>query len=460
MAGSNIVAQTVAYGSLVLLAHWLTPTNFGTVAVGTAIAGIGVLFVDRGTWGTVIVEPNLTRSELMRAFRRCMATAIVLAAVMAGASELVVNRFATGGHPGAVAAIALCLPLHAIAVVPTALLQRAMQFRRLAGVTGLANIASALAAVALAMSGAGVWALVARQLTLFGLVALLSTVLCLSLLRSYPAQASDSAPTRSRMRSEWSFFLFSVTNAINGSLDKFVIGLFGGAAVIGLYSIGNTIAMAPWTQFSSQAGQVLFATAAAHRDGLSQRTVQSARLMALLMLPMLPLGILLAPAVLPVAFGPEWSPIVPVFQLLLIVGIGNAIVNCIAETLTGIGHMPFRVWIMVAQLVATFVALLLLVPLDGIRGAALAQLLVFVPYAAVYFFGGARRVGTSAAAMWRGIRPAVTISALQAMLSAAAAFMLMEAGATDAVAAGVAAVVGLASVAPLLVRQLARMWSS
>jgi O-antigen/teichoic acid export membrane protein len=182
--------------------------------------------------------------------------------------------------------------------------------------------------------------------------------------------------------------------------------------------------------------------------------------MSLLMLPMLPLGILLAPAVLPIAFGPAWSPIVPVFQLLLVVGIGNAIVNCIAETLTGIGHMPFRVWIMIAQLAATLLALLLLVPLDGIRGAALAQLVVFVPYAAVYFIGGARRVGTSAAALWQGIRPAATICAVQATISAAAVFILMQAGATDAVAAGIAAMVGLAAATPLLVRELSRMWSS
>jgi O-antigen/teichoic acid export membrane protein len=460
MAGSNIIAQAIAYGSLVLLARWLTPTSFGTVAVGTAIAGIGVLFVDRGTWGTVIVERHLTRSELAQSFRRCMTTALILAAAMAITSELVVNHFATGGHAGAVAAIALCLPLHAVAVVPTALLQRSMQFRRLAGVTGLANILSALTAVVLAVGGAGVWALVARQLVLFGLVALLSTVLCLGELRAYPVAVPGSVRARSRARSEWSFFLFSVTNAINGSLDKFVIGLFGGAAVVGLYSIANTIAMAPWTQFSSQAGQVLFAAAAAHPDGFSQRTVKSARLMALVMLPMLPLGILLAPAVLPVVLGPAWSPIVPVFQLLLVVGIGNAIVNCIAETLTGIGHMPFRVWIMIAQLAATLSALLLLVSLDGIRGAAVAQLVVFLPYAAVYFSCGARRVGTSAAALWRGIRPAVTICALQATISIGLLLILIRAGVADPLAACASAIVGLVSAAPFLVRELARMWSS
>lgn len=37
MTGSHLVAQTFAYGSLILLARWLPPASFGTVAVGMAI---------------------------------------------------------------------------------------------------------------------------------------------------------------------------------------------------------------------------------------------------------------------------------------------------------------------------------------------------------------------------------------------------------------------------------------
>jgi len=42
--------------------------------------------------------------------------------VMAATAEPLVNKFASGGDAYAVVALALCLPLHSIAVVPTALL--------------------------------------------------------------------------------------------------------------------------------------------------------------------------------------------------------------------------------------------------------------------------------------------------------------------------------------------------
>ena len=460
MIGSNLVAQAFAYGSLILLARWLVPASFGTIAIATAIVGVGVLFVDQGTWGAVIVESRLTRPELARAFRRCMATAVLLAAVMATMSGILVTRFAPGGHPGAVAAIALCLPLHAIAVVPTALLQRAMQFRRLAGVNGSANVASALLAVILAYCGAEIWALVARQVVLYGILAALSAALCLPALREHVAPAAEPARERIGVRTEWWFFLFSVTSAVTGSLDRLVVGVFGSAASVGLYSMANTMAMAPLTQFSSQAGQVLFAAAASRPYGCSERTERSARLMAMLMLPVIPLGILLAPAVVPVVLGAKWSSAVPVFQVLLIVGVGNAIVNCIAEPITGMGWMPFRTRIMLAQCLATLVALVILVPAHGIRGAAVAQLLVFVPYAAVYFTGGAKRAQTSLRSLWRAMRPAFAAFALQVLVSAVLLVTLIHLGVSGVVAACSAAVAGLAVNVPVLLRELSGMRAS
>lgn len=460
MTGSNLLAQTFTYGSLILLARWLDPSSFGSVALALAMVGIGILFVDQGTWGAVIVERHLSRAYLAKAFRRCMVTAVALAILMASMSDLLVERFAAGGHPGAVAAVALCLPLHGMAVVPTALLQRSMQFRRLAGINAIANIASALTAVVLALEGAGVWSLVARQLVLYGLVGTLCAALCLPALRAHASTAALPSAPRTGRRTEWWFFLFTIAYTVTGSLDKFVIGLFGNAALVGMYSIANTIAWAPWTQFSAQAGQVLFAAAASQPDQCSHRTEQSAKLMSLLMLPLLPVGILTAPVLLPSALGPEWAPVVPAFQVLLVVGIGNAIVNCLAEPLTGMGFMPFRARIMVAQCLATLVALVVLVPIGGMLGAALAELLVFLPYAAVYLTAGARRAETSARALWSGIRPAFAMMLAQIFVSAVCALALIWLGLPHAVVACSAAVAGLSVAVPLMVRAVAGMRAS
>jgi O-antigen/teichoic acid export membrane protein len=457
--GSNVVGQIFAYGSLILLVRWLSPSSFGTIALGMAIVSIGALFVDRGTWGAVIVQRRLTQTDLSRAFWRCLLTGAVLAAAMAAVAGEAVDMFANGGNAAAVAVLALCLPLHAVAVVPRALLQKSMQFRRLGALTAFANVMSAFVALLIALGGGGVWALVARQLVLFGMLAVLSSVLCLPVLRAHKPDPG-TVPRGERARTaERSFFVFSVTFALTESLDQLVIGAFGNAGLVGLYAIAISVAMAPWTQLSAPVGQVLFAAAASQPESCRERTEQSVQLMSMLMLPLLPVGILIAPTVIPGVLGAAWNPVVIVIQVLLVVGVGNAIVNCIVEPLTGTGYMPFRAKIMIAQCVATLLALVILVPIWGLRGAALAQLLVFVPYAALYFTAGARRAGTSPAALWRRLRPVAAALCMQLVATSTVLIGLTSSGVARSVSACAAAVVGLLACSPMLLRSLTRMRS-
>jgi O-antigen/teichoic acid export membrane protein len=378
---------------------------------------------------------------------------------MAAAAGWVVHGFVRGGSTAAIAALALSLPLHAVAVVPMALLQKNMQFRRLGGVNAVGNIMSAVVAVAMAVAGLGVWALVARQLVLFGTIAILSTVLCLPVLRDHePGNHTAPHGKRADGHERW-FFLFAVARSVKDSAGYFVIGASANAGVVGLYSVASTIAMAPATQFSQQIGKVLFAAAAKHPETSRARTEQSVQLMSMLMLPLLLVGILTAPTILPAAFGAEWKPMVGAFQVLLVAGVLDAIANCIGEPLAGTGHMRFRAKVMVVRCVATLLALSILVPIGGIRGAALAELIVFVPAAALYFTVGARLAGTSSAALWRRLHPAATAVGVQVAVTFAVLGSLMASGVAESISACAASVVGLIACIPLLLRTLLRIRS-
>jgi O-antigen/teichoic acid export membrane protein len=459
MTGSHLVAQAFAYGSLILLARWLPPASFGTVAVGTAIVYIAVFVVDRGTWGGIVVRQQLSRVDLARAFRGCMLTALVLAAVMAASAGVLADSFASGGDAAVLAVLAISLPLHAVAVVPTALLQKSMQFRRLAGVNAVANVLSAAVAVLVALAGLGVWALVARQLVLFGVTAVLASVMCLPVLRAHQPTPKPESPVRQAPSVERWFFLFTVMFVLISNLDYLVIGGFTDAGVVGLYVLALTIAMAPSTHFSEQVGKVLFAAAASQPETSRDRTEQSVKLMSMLLVPLVPIGILVAPTVLPAVFGAEWKPAVVAFQVLFVVGVGHAIVNCIGEALSGNGQIAWRAKVMVARCVATLLALVVLVAADGIRGAALAQLLVFAPYAALYVTAGARRAGTSPAALWRTLRPVLISLGVQVAVSVALLVALTSWGWPDSGASCAAAAVGFVACVPVQLRTYVRMRS-
>jgi O-antigen/teichoic acid export membrane protein len=451
MSGANLAAQLVAYAALLVLARLIPPASFGTVAAGTALVWVAITVLDSGTRGGIIVTPRLTHDSLRRAFRRCLVAALALAAGMAVAAPLLIDATAEGGDAAVLAVLAASLPLYAVALIPMAVLERAMQFSKLARVAAISNAASATAAVVAGLVGFGVWALVTRQLLWFVLLAVLAVTLGRPYLprRRSAASGSDAGPAPS-VGDRW-FLAFGATLLVAMNVDYLVVGGVSGVTALGLYALAFMIAFAPLQQFSGEIGRVLFAAAAASGLGASgPRTVHAVRLMAVLLLPLLPAALALAPVAVPAILGEEWEGMVAPLQVLLIVGMGQAIANCVGETLSGVGQIAFRAKVNAVWCVATVVALVVLVNIDGIRGAALAHLVVFVPYAAVYATAGARRAGTSPRELWGALRPTVIAVGWQSVATVVVAVGLEGAGADLAACAG--AFAGLLVAAVLLGR--------
>ncbi len=411
MSAAHGAAQLSAYGSLLYLAHLIPPKEFGAVATGTAILNIGVVLMDSGTRGSIVVAPALSQRFLRLSLMRCVGVGLLLS-VAVGLSSHVLGRVFGGGSGGGsvIALLGLAIPLYALAVVPMALLQRSMHFRSLAWAWASSNASSAVVAVVAGALGAGVWALVVRQLAWCAVLAVLSLVIASRRVRGRdPAPAGKQNPL-----AHW-FLLFAVTQVVTFNLDYLVIGHQSSASQLGLYAVAFMIAFAPLQHFSAEVGRVLFAAAAA--SGAAQngaRTVVATRLMALLLLPTIPLAIVLAPLVLPAVLGSRWSGMVVPFELLVVAGVGYSIVNCIGEALSGSGHMPFRAKFNVLWGLVTLAALIVLVHVDGIRGAALAHVLVFCGYAAVFTTSGMRRLGSDGRQLWRALRPVIGCVAVQA----------------------------------------------
>ena len=450
MSGSHLIAQLCAYAALLVVARLVPPSSFGQVAAGTAILYIAILFMDSGTQGSIVVRRDLTPASLRRALLRCVGMGLAISGILALLAGPLTRAFAGGGSSAVLAVLGLGVPLYALAVVPMALLQRSLEFRHLGRAWAVANVVSGVAAVAAAALGAGVWALVVRQLAWCAGLALLASLFAYRHAR--PGADARGAVTAASPVARW-FLFFGVTQVATLNLDYFVVGHSQTVAELGLYSLAFTIAFAPVEHFSAHVGKVLFAAAAASdRAASGARTVAATRLMAILLLPLLPVMIVLAPWVLPAVLGSEWKGMVTPFQILVGAGVGYAIVNCIGEALSGGGRMEFRAKLNLAWGVAMFVALVVLVRADGIRGAAIAQLGVFVAYAAVYTTAGARRAGAEPRALWRALEPVLVVVVAQAAVTLAVMIALREAGASEGLVGALAAAAGLLTLAAVATR--------
>ena len=103
-------------------------------------------------------------------------------------------------------------------------------------------------------------------------------------------------------------------------------------------------------------------------------------------------------------------------------------------------------------LVATTIVLVVLVRLDGIRGAALTHAILLIPLAVAYATGGARRIGLSTRRLVTGVGGILGAVAVQGAITAGAIAAIGALGAHADLAAGAGAAVGLVAVALVLWR--------
>jgi O-antigen/teichoic acid export membrane protein len=284
----------------------------------------------------------------------------------------------------------------------------------------------------------------------YGLIAALAWLLVRGVL---PRRSTGGGRRTLRRAGSRAFLVLACADFLALTVDTLVVGRLTDATQLGLYSLAFTLAFLPLTQLSWPIGQVLFPAAAATGDAavLARRTVVAVRTTALVLLPAVPVTIAAAPVVIPEVLGARWQALVAPFQILVIAGVGHAVLNCIGESLSGAGAIGFRARVHAVWAPATVAAVAVLTAVDGIRGAAIAHLALFLVLAAAYLTRGVRLLELRGADIWDCLHGIGTAVAAQAVATAVTFAALRWSG-LDGEAGIVAAVAGAGVCAILLGR--------
>ena len=447
MVVAQVVSQGAWFGSLVVLGILLPPSAFGSIATGMVIVSVAVLLMGAGTYGTIVTTRRPTAAQIRRAVFLNFGVGLALATAGAVFAGPLVRNFARGGRPEVLQWLVGSVVAYSLAVVPVALLVKHMQTKRYALVSIVATGGASVGAVIAALAGAGVWALVGRQVAYHGLLAAGAWWAARDLL-PHDGGGDDppAEPRRAGARSGggW-FFLLALVDFIAFNADYVVVGKVRGATQLGLYSLAFSLAFAPLRQIVWQVGAVFFSASAAEDDPEKVRfqMLKALQMAALLFLPLLPPALVMAPVLVSAILGQEWDGMVAPFQVLLLVGSGHALVNIMGEFLGGTGQVAFRARVSACWAAATVAFMWLLVHALGIVGAALTHALLFVPLAAVYAVAGARRMGIPGGSLAGALRPVVVAVTLEALCTAGVWAGLGMVPVSEALRAVVAAAAGI-----------------
>jgi PST family polysaccharide transporter len=425
---SVVFGQGSWYASLLVLAVLVPPRDFGVMAVGSAVVSGTLLILESGTGGSLIIARELTPASVRRSLILTSVAGLAATALFIALARPVADVFTGGADAGVLRVMAVTVGLAAVSIVPNALLSKHLRFKAIAQIWIAAAAIASVAAVVAAALHAGVWALVIRIVVN---QVVLTALTVLAARRLLPRARSAGEPA-ARRAGATSFLLIASATFLAWTCDNLAVGAFTTTTELGLYALAFSLAYLPLTQVSWTVGQVLLPAIAAARDEevVRRQTLKALRMMALLLVPLLPAAIAVAPGLIPAAFGARWTGMVVPYQILVVVGVGYGVLNILGEALAGAGVRSVRVRarIDVTWAVATIGAIVIGVNLDGIRGAALAHLVTFCGLAIAYGWRGGRGIGLSLRAVLGAVRSVALCAALQAAVTAAVTLGVERAG--------------------------------
>jgi PST family polysaccharide transporter len=337
-AAASWGAQFLAAVVFTVLARLLDKPVFGIAALANLYIGFVQIFVGSQGVGVAIVQrKNLDSSHLDTAFWANVGIAVALAVATIALRHPAAVLLGSDEVSPVLGVLALSLPLGALAVVPSALLERELKFRLLATRTLAASTVGGLVGVAAAFFGLGVWSLVLQQLVgaALTLVLLWSTVQWRPRLRANRRALADLAPFSGSVVGN------NVLWFVSERFGQGVIGRGLGVEALGTYSLATRVLSLALESISIPVIRVampLFSGIQDQSERLMRVFLRSTSLVCSVALPAF-LGLLLvAPDVIPLVFGSKWEAAIVPIQILCVAGCVRAVQTFVHPTMMALGR--------------------------------------------------------------------------------------------------------------------------
>ncbi|MEO1046681.1 MAG: lipopolysaccharide biosynthesis protein [Pseudomonadota bacterium] len=314
-SGSQILAQIITWGSTLAVIRILDPSDYGLFAM-TQTVMVFLAFLN-GYWfaGSLIQSHTVTQKEVRQAFGLLILLNFALALVQIVGAPLVAAYYRQPFITDMLRVQALIYLATPFMVVPEVLMSRQLDFRRQAFANLAAAIAGAATALACALSGWGVWTLVAAPIALFWTRA--AGLMLAAKLWVWPS--FDFRGTRKMLGFGSTLLASHFFWIIHSQSDIFIAGRLLDPHALGLYAEALFLAQVFAAKFVPPLNEVAFPAYARLQQEpakLSWAFLKSMRLILMISCPLyLGLCVTAEPLVY-ILFGEKWLGMVPFIQLL------------------------------------------------------------------------------------------------------------------------------------------------
>jgi O-antigen/teichoic acid export membrane protein len=373
--GGNAVRQLLAFTLSMLLARFLSPSDYGLVGMVLVFTTFLAALQDMG-FGRAVIFFRDSDASLPTFYTIATAAGAFLAGCLFTAAPFIATFYNSPQLAPIVRCLSITLLFGGMRSVSQSLMTKHLLFRRLTIIEGICGLTSAAVAVYLAWRGYGAWSLVTNLV----LASTLQTIVVLTAIRPKYTFTPDWAVVKKTLRWGTPMLGSSVLWKLYDNADYLIIGKLAGKESLGFYTVAFRLATLVNEKIGGVVSRVSFPTFAAlqhDRSRVAGHWFSITRKSALISFPVLTILIAGAEDIIGVILGQKWLPSVHLLRLLCVVGALRVLTPVTINLLPALGRpdLAFRYTLMNAILMPAsfFVAC----RWNGTTGVAWAWLLVF-----------------------------------------------------------------------------------
>ncbi|MCK5270046.1 MAG: lipopolysaccharide biosynthesis protein [Sedimentisphaerales bacterium] len=407
--GSMLAQKIVGLVILAIMARLLTPEDYGLLGMVFAMTMFLQIFADMGLPLATVQKANLTQPQISTMFWINLLSGILLGVATAAAAPLIAFFF---HKPVLISITVLCainFPIVALGAQHSALLQRRMEFGRLAvsDIAGL--IVGGTTGITMALRGYGVLALVGQQLAGSGAV-----TFCNWLLTGWiPGMPARKCGVQHMLKLGGYLTAFNFVNYFARNIDKILLGRFYGAVPLGLYTRGYALMMFPVGLISGPISRVIIPTLSKIQHDLPRMRavyLHVLQIIGFISFPLMVWLMICGSDVIAVVYGQKWMAAASIFKILCVVGIWQGIYNATGQVFMAAGRTDrqFKVGLFMAIVLAVAFAIGIR---WGAKGVAISYAAAFsvaiLPYLAYTYATVGLRLWVVLCNLWQSFAAAV-----------------------------------------------------
>jgi O-antigen/teichoic acid export membrane protein len=336
-AAATVVIQVLGVINNAVVCRFVLPAEYGNVAMAMVVVSLAGLFVDFGVSPAIIAGRIKDPTAIISCHWVICLAGLLMGLLSFALSPVAAHFFGNRRVIPLLGGASLMLVINAWRAVPSAVLEAAGQFSRVAMVSMIAQVAACATGITIALLGGHEWAVLAPSLAIA--VVGSSATIAVSPMRIRPVFSWSHLKPHLAEGSHLTSY--AITDYVFNTSDQVVVGRILGAYSLGCYNFGgNLVSRSLGMVTGMVAGPLMSALGRTEKspEAVDRTAVRVGVGISRITFPLAAGGILVAPQLIRTLAGPHWVQCAELVRILFFMGAFQSLISLAGAIWLTTGH--------------------------------------------------------------------------------------------------------------------------